>query len=60
MRTFTAITLDAEELQRIYQCPDCDQVTIGTRRCEDCNRFCKRIGSGGPCPTATRLSASKT
>jgi hypothetical protein len=39
MRTFTAITLDVDVLQGIYQCPDCDQITVGTRRCEDCNGF---------------------
>ena len=34
----------------IYECPACDQRLIHTRRCPDCNLYCRRIGTGGPCP----------
>lgn len=34
----------------IYQCPHCDTRTVGQQRCEDCNVFCARVGTGGACP----------
>jgi hypothetical protein len=34
----------------IYQCPSCEHRYLGTRRCDDCNLFCRRIGPGGLCP----------
>jgi hypothetical protein len=34
----------------IYQCGDCGQRYLGQQRCEDCGRFCRSIGPGGPCP----------
>lgn len=34
----------------VYECPSCEQRYLGTRRCEDCNLFCRRIGPGGSCP----------
>jgi hypothetical protein len=34
----------------IYECPDCDQRYLGDQWCHDCNRPCRRIGPGGPCP----------
>jgi len=41
----------------IYQCPSCEARYLGTRRCEDCNLFCRRIGPGGPCPHCDELVA---
>ncbi|MCW2666524.1 MAG: hypothetical protein JWN57_1486 [Frankiales bacterium] len=35
----------------VYQCPDCDARYFGQQRCEDCNVFCSRIGTGGHCPS---------
>jgi predicted RNA-binding Zn-ribbon protein involved in translation (DUF1610 family) len=34
----------------IYQCPECGERQAGTRRCEDCNLFMRRLGAGGECP----------
>jgi len=34
----------------IYECPLCDARLLGTRRCLDCNRFCRSLGLGGACP----------
>lgn len=34
----------------VYQCPDCDTRYVGQQRCEDCNLFCIRLGTGGACP----------
>ena len=35
----------------VYECPGCKARYLGpTRRCPDCNLFCRRIGTGGPCP----------
>ena len=35
----------------VYECPDCDARYLGEQRCEDCNRWCRRVGPGGCCPT---------
>ncbi len=34
----------------VYECPACETRYLGTRRCEDCNLFCRRIGPGALCP----------
>lgn len=34
----------------IYECLGCGERQAGTRRCEDCNLFMRRIGPGGSCP----------
>ncbi len=34
----------------VYECPSCEQRYLGTRRCEECQLFCRRIGPGGLCP----------
>jgi len=34
----------------VYECPSCEQRYYGIRRCEECNLFCRRIGTGGLCP----------
>ena len=34
----------------IYQCDDCEQRYHGHQWCEDCQRPCRRIGTGGSCP----------
>lgn len=33
-----------------YECPDCEQRYLDERRCPDRQLFCRRVGSGGPCP----------
>lgn len=39
-----------EVAQTVYACGACDQRFLGERRCDDCNRFCRRLGPGGECP----------
>ncbi len=34
----------------VYQCDDCDTRYLGEQRCQECNRWCRRIGPGGACP----------
>lgn len=34
----------------VYVCPDCDTRTAGRQRCNDCNTFTQRLGTGGHCP----------
>jgi hypothetical protein len=34
----------------LYECPACGERYLGERRCPDCNRFCRALGLGGPCP----------
>jgi hypothetical protein len=34
----------------VSQCPDCETRYLDERRRPDCNRFCRRIDHGGPCP----------
>lgn len=35
----------------VYQCPGCETRSLGEQRCETCNRFCRRLGPGGHCPS---------
>ncbi len=34
----------------IYQCGECDQRYQTSQWCHDCNRPCRLLGYGGPCP----------
>jgi hypothetical protein len=34
----------------IYQCGECEQRYLASQWCHDCNRPCRRLGHGGPCP----------
>ena len=34
----------------IYQCPDCDERTVGDQFCRDCGTFMRRVNWGGECP----------
>ena len=38
----------------VYECPECEARYL-EQRCEDCNRFCRRLGPGGPCPHCEEL-----
>ena len=38
----------------VYECPDCEARDL-TQRCDDCNRWCRRLGPGGPCPHCDEL-----
>jgi len=35
----------------VYECPGCGERFVDGRRCPDCNVFCRRLGSGGCCPS---------
>ena len=49
-------TLPAK-VETIYECPECETRYLGTQRCDDCNTWCRRLGSGGPCPHCDDLVA---
>ena len=34
----------------VYACPECEQRYLGQQWCPDCNRPCRRLGTGGNCP----------
>lgn len=38
----------------VYECPGCGERQTA-RRCEDCNLFTRRLGSGGECPGCGEL-----
>jgi hypothetical protein len=35
--------------QTVYECPSCQDRFLGERRCNDCNRWCRKVGLGGQC-----------
>jgi hypothetical protein len=35
----------------IYECDDCGERLIGQQWCPDCQRPCRRLDFGGPCPS---------
>ena len=35
----------------VYECDDCGERFVGTQRCDACNRFARRVGTGGHCPS---------
>ncbi|MGH9155425.1 MAG: hypothetical protein ACRD1K_06210 [Acidimicrobiales bacterium] len=35
----------------VYECDGCGERFVGTQRCEGCNRFARRVGRGGHCPS---------
>ena len=35
----------------IYECTECGQRYHAQQWCPDCNRPCRRLGTGGPCPS---------
>jgi hypothetical protein len=43
----------------VYYCPSCDTRYLGVQRCEDCDRFCRRLGAGGLCPCCEEPVALK-
>jgi len=34
----------------VYECDDCGERLVGERRCQSCNRYTRRAGTGGSCP----------
>lgn len=34
----------------VYVCQECEQRYLGEQWCPDCNRPCRRLGTGGNCP----------
>lgn len=41
---------DGRRASSIYACDECDSRCSGVPWCNDCNRPCRRIGTGGQCP----------
>jgi hypothetical protein len=41
----------AAKTDTVYVCDDCDARYLGEQRCTDCNRWCRRLGPGGSCPS---------
>jgi hypothetical protein len=39
----------------VYECPECEERYLDERRCPDCQLFCRRLGTGGPCPHCDEL-----
>ncbi len=35
----------------VYACPECETRYLAEQRCPDCNHPCRRLGSGGLCPS---------
>lgn len=35
--------------QTVYVCPECEERFVGERRCDDCNKMCRKLGLGGRC-----------
>jgi hypothetical protein len=35
--------------QTVYECPSCQERSLGERRCPDCNLMCRKLGLGGEC-----------
>lgn len=39
----------------VYECPGCQTRFLGRQRCDDCHRFCRRLGPGGYCPGCSEV-----
>lgn len=39
----------------VYACPNCQTRYLGQQRCDDCNSFATRLGTGGACPDCDTL-----
>jgi hypothetical protein len=37
-------------VRSVYECTGCGERYLGQQRCDDCDRFCRRVGLGGECP----------
>ena len=47
-----AATLRREQrliAQTVYECASCQDRFLGSRRCDDCNLWCRKVGLGGQC-----------
>ena len=40
----------AAKVDTVYECPDCETRYLGEQRCPECNRWCRKLGAGAPCP----------
>ncbi|KJF18785.1 MULTISPECIES: hypothetical protein [Acidithrix] len=41
----------------VYECPQCETRYLGVQRCDDCGLFCKKVGTGGLCPSCDEVVA---
>jgi len=38
------------EAHTLFECPSCEEQTLGHRRCGECQRFCRALGLAALCP----------
>ncbi|MGH8989903.1 MAG: hypothetical protein ACRDZ7_00020 [Acidimicrobiia bacterium] len=41
----------------VYQCPECEARYLGEQRCDQCNRWCRKLGAGAACPHCDEVVA---
>jgi hypothetical protein len=41
--------------QTVYECPACQQRYLGSRRCDECQLFCRNRGLGGLCASCDEI-----
>ncbi len=39
----------------VYECSDCETRYLGEQWCSDCNRPCRRVATGGTCPSCEEV-----
>jgi Zn ribbon nucleic-acid-binding protein len=39
----------------LYQCPECETRYLAEQWCPDCSQPCRRLGTGGSCPSCQEL-----
>ncbi len=39
----------------VYQCPECESRYLSEQWCPDCARPCRRLGTGGTCPSCQEM-----
>jgi hypothetical protein len=42
-------------VQIVYECSSCEQRYLGSRRCQECNLFCRNLGTGGACASCDQI-----
>jgi hypothetical protein len=41
--------------QTVYECSACEQRYLGSRRCDECQLFCRNLGLGGLCASCDEI-----
>ena len=42
-------------VQTVYECSACEQRYLGSRRCDECQLFCRNLGPGGTCTSCDEI-----